>query len=434
MNTRSSLLVLAATCTLGLLLISGLAACGGSSDSEEANGPAAQQNRSGANGSMAARDRQDQLQEIDSLFAPFVASVPDAGAGEQQGANAGGASQEDPAYNSRPPSRSTPDPSSTRSSSQDRPNQGEQGQDAERESSSNTRSASTQTTYDQTRTLEFTSAPTRVRVTVRNTETGQRYEEVTPVSFSVPPGQYTWTASKDGYATKEADRPLDLERMRRESMMIELSEASQAEASGAEASTRENASDVPGARYVELGDQAYQEEDYERALRNYQQAASSSDVQGTGGFLRVQGRLGELYWKERENYERAVQAYETVLEQDPTRYQAHLNLARIAFDTENYEEVDSHLDRVDRLRYQIPADRRLPITLEVQYLRGAALHSQAVGTQSRNQKLRQGRRALQSLLSFVESVPPELEGRFQPRIQDANQKLEEIRTLLRTTN
>jgi tetratricopeptide (TPR) repeat protein len=269
----------------------------------------------------------------------------------------------------------------------------------------------------ETRSLEFLSEPGRVTVTLRNLETEERFQEVTPATFSVPPGRYQWNAEKDGFESTSANNPVDLRSRQQEVVRLELSPARTA---------------APA--YVQNGNRAYENENYDEAIQYYRQVSPPEDGGKATWYVQTLGRLGEMYWKERQDYAQAIDAYESILDHDPTRYAAHLNLARIAYELDNYTQALRRLDQVDRLRYQIPVDRRTEVSLHARHLRASVLYQQTANAESRRRTVQVGPRALQTLRSFIEAVPSDMEADFQDQLQDAQEKLEEVRTILRTTN
>lgn len=263
-------------------------------------------------------------------------------------------------------------------------------------------------------TLQIETNPGEATVTIRNQETGTPRTKETPATFEVPPGLYSWTVEKEGYASKESRQPINLEIQREQTERINLTSVS------------------GGGAYFERADSAYKQEDYQRAVDLYEQVAEPGPNEDPNEYLRAQAQLGRIYWQERGNYEAAIDAYESIIDYDDTRYEAHLNLARINFDTENYREVLDYLDRVDALKYNIPAQnqKRLKVSLEVRYLRGRALFQQAQDEQTRN-RYSKAMQATQSFRSFLDSVPPELESTFARETEEIQQKREDVRTLLK---
>lgn len=185
---------------------------------------------------------------------------------------------------------------------------------------------------------------------------------------------------------------------------------------------------------LERGDQAYEDGQYDRAIKFYEKVDPPDTDQQSDTYAHVLGRLGEIYWKEKENYEKAARAYERILDRDETRYQAHLNLAKMAFQRGDYNEMSTHLDDVDRLEYQIPVEKRLRVSLQSKYRRSIAKYKQTMNAETTRQKSQLGLQALQSLSSFIESVPSKLRSEFQSDVEDAKEKRDEIRTLLQKVN
>lgn len=262
--------------------------------------------------------------------------------------------------------------------------------------------------------LEFSTDPGEATVVIENQETGTRRSKETPATFEVPPGLYSWSVKKEGYTSKESRRAINLETQREYTQRIDLVSVS---GDGA---------------YLVRADRAYQQNKYRQAISLYQQVPEPSAEQDPTDFLRAQGRLGRIHWKQEGNYEAAIQAYRNVIEYDEARYGAYLNLAQIHFETENYGEVLGNLDRVSQLKYSIPAQnqKRLRISLRARYLRGRALFQQAKDERTRNRRSK-ALRANQEFQGFLSSVPPDLQSTFSRQIREAQQKKEEVRTLLR---
>jgi tetratricopeptide (TPR) repeat protein len=263
-------------------------------------------------------------------------------------------------------------------------------------------------------TLEVITDPGEATVTIRNQETGTTQTEETPATFEVPPGLYSWTVEKEGYAPKESRQAVNLKTQREQTERIDLVSVS------------------GGGAYLERGDRAYEEENYQRAIALYEQVANPGPNEKPDDYLRAQAQLGRIYWQQQENYESAIQAYQNIIDYDNTRYEAFLNLARINYETESYEKVLDHLNRVDELKYRIPAQnqKRQRISLRVRSLRGRALFRQAQDERTRNRRAK-ALRANQEFQGFLDSVPPELESTFQQEISEIQGMEEEVRTLLR---
>lgn len=263
-------------------------------------------------------------------------------------------------------------------------------------------------------TLEVITDPGQATVTIRNQETGTTRTEETPATFEVPPGLYSWTVEKDGYAPKESRQAINLKTQREQTERIALASVS------------------GGGAYLERGNRAYEEGDYQQAIRLYEQVANPGPNEKPDDYLRAQAQLGRIYWQQQENYESAIQAYQNIIDYDDTRYEAFLNLARINYETESYEEVLDHLDRVDELKYRIPAQnqKRQRISLRVRSLRGRTLFRQAQDERTRNRRAK-ALRANQEFQGFLDSVPAELESTFQQEISEIQRMEEEVRTLLR---
>lgn len=262
-------------------------------------------------------------------------------------------------------------------------------------------------------TLEFTTDPEQATVTIENQETGTRRTKSTPATFEVPPGLYSWTVEKEGYASKESRQAINLRTQRQAADTVSLVSVS------GEGS------------YLKRADGAYDQEKYQQAITFYRQVPEPSADQDPTDYLSAQTRLGRIHWQERGNYEAAIQAYQKVIEYDNTRYEAFLNLARIHFETERYEEVLNNLDRVSELKYRIPAQnqKRQRITLRSQYLRGRTLLQLAKNEQTRNRRAK-ALRANQAFQGFLSTIPPALESTFSQERQEAKQKRDEVRTLL----
>jgi len=263
-------------------------------------------------------------------------------------------------------------------------------------------------------TLQIETNPRGATVTIRNQETGTPRTKETPATFEVPPGLYSWTVEKEGYDSKESRQPINLEIQREQTERVNLTSVS------------------GGGAYFERADSAYKQEDYQRAVDLYEQVAEPGPNEDPNEYLRAQARLGRIYWKQQGNYEAAIRAYQNIVDYDDTRYEAHLGLARINFDTENYREVLDHLDQVNALKYSIPTQnqKRLKVSLEVRYLRGRALFQQAQDEQTRNRRAK-ALKATQAFRGFLDSVPPELESTFARETEEIQQKRENVRTLLK---
>jgi DNA-binding SARP family transcriptional activator len=268
----------------------------------------------------------------------------------------------------------------------------------------------------QRHTLQLRTSPGQASVTIENVRTGQRYEGVTPTTFEVPPGLYMWTVEKDGYVRQESRQAIDLQTQQRAADTIRLTAVSS-----------------EGNR-VERGDRAYRQGNVAEAIRFYEGVSPPGPAQDDTYYLRTRARLGELYWKERGDYQSAVEAYTEIVERDPTRYEAFLNLARVSFEREEYGEALNYLDRVSELKYQTPRQRRFNVSLEVKYLRALALYEQANSAQTNARRASKGQLALSALRGFIDTVPPDLESEFREELDDANAKLNEVRELLKTTN
>jgi len=263
-------------------------------------------------------------------------------------------------------------------------------------------------------TLEFATDPAQATVTIENQETGTRKTKATPATFEVPPGLYSWTVKKEGYATKASRQAVDLETQREETQSVDLVSVS------------------GDGSYLRRANQAYQQGNYQQAISLYQSVPEPSAEAAPTDYLRAQGRLGRIYWKQEENYEAAIQAYQNIIGKEDTRYEAFLNLAQIHLETGNYSEVLKRLDRVNELKYRIPTQdqKRLRISLQTRYLRGRALYQQAQDEETPNRRAK-ALRANQAFRGFLSSVPPDLESTFSRQVEDARQKQEEVRTLLR---
>lgn len=263
-------------------------------------------------------------------------------------------------------------------------------------------------------TLEVVTDPGEATVTIENQETGRRRTKETPATFEVPPGLYAWTVEKDGYASKNSRQAIDLTTQSEYEERVDLVSVS------GEGAYRERAGD------------AYRQENYQRAIGLYEQVPEPSAEEDPSDYLRAQGRLGRIYWKQRENYAEAIQAYQNIIEYDDTRYEAFLNLARIHFESNSYGKALKNLDRVNELKYRIPAQdqKRQRTSLQVRYLRGRTLFQLAKNERTRNRRAK-ALRANQSFRGFLNSIPPELESTFSQEIKDAQQKKKEVRTLLR---
>jgi tetratricopeptide (TPR) repeat protein len=265
-----------------------------------------------------------------------------------------------------------------------------------------------------THTLEFTTSPGNAVVTIRNMETGERYDGMTPSTFDVPPGMYEWTVEKDGYLRKQSGQSIDLQTQRQEEISVNL---------------------VAGSgqgNYVDLGGQAYNNGNVEDAIQYYTQVPPPGPQEDETPYVRAQMRLGEMYWKDRGNSESAIRAYENVIEQDPTRYEAFLNLALLSYDIENYEDAWTYLNEASDLKFQIPQETRFERTLMIKYRKALVLYQQAQESTSQRQKRAKAQQALTSFQSFVSTVPADLESSFEQQIRDAEKKQEELRSLLRS--
>lgn len=265
-----------------------------------------------------------------------------------------------------------------------------------------------------THTLEFTTSPGNAVVTIRNMKTGERYDGMTPSTFDVPPGMYEWTVEKDGYLRKQSGQSIDLQTQQQEEISVNL---------------------VAGSgqgNYVDLGSQAYNNGNVEDAIQYYTQVPPPGPQEDETPYVRAQMRLGEMYWKDRGNSESAIRAYENVIEQDPTRYEAFLNLALLSYDIESYENAWTYLNEASDLKFQIPQEIRFERTLMIKYRKALVLYQQAQESTSQRQKRAKAQQALTSFQSFVSTVPADLESSFEQQVRDAEKKQEELRSLLRS--
>jgi hypothetical protein len=263
-------------------------------------------------------------------------------------------------------------------------------------------------------TLKFTTDPEQATVTIENQETGTRKTKETPAAFEVPPGLYSWTVEKDGYASKESRQAINL---RTQSQAVDTVSLVSVSGEGA---------------YLKRANRAHQQGEYQQAATLYRQVPEPSANQDPTDYLSAQMQLGRINWQQEKDYKAAIQAYQKVTEYDNTRYEAFLNLARMRFETDSYEKVIENLDRVNELKYRIPAQnqKRQRITLRARYLRGRALLQLAKNEQTRNRRAK-ALRANQAFQGFLSTVPPRLKSTFSQQLQGARQKKNEVRTLLR---
>lgn len=268
-------------------------------------------------------------------------------------------------------------------------------------------------TPQDSRRLVFTTEPGQASVTIVNEETGTQKTSETPATFEVPPGLYSWTAEKQGYASKTSQGAIDLETRQEATREIRLTEVS---GEGA---------------FLRRANEAYENRNYQEALSLYRQVPEPGPNQDPTKYLQAQTRLGQIYWKQQENYNAAIEAFQNVVDYDDTRYEAFLNLALVQYELENYAQTLDRLGRVNELTYRIPSEdqRRLRIGLRIKYRRALSLYQLAQEEDSQDRRAR-ALRARQTFQSFLSTIPTDLESAFSQQIDDAEQKQDALRTLL----
>lgn len=335
--------------------------------------------------------------------------------------------------------------------------------------------------------FDFATTPDSALVTIRNAETGQEWQDRTPVYFKVPSGQYSWSVQKRGYGEKTSDMPVEVredpvrkkitlsrkwpifrvktvpegasvtlrnvetgeERMEKapytfavppgqyewvaEKEGYATQESKRSFSLGRETEREERIKltqgDVSVDELLKRGRNAFKGENYRDAINAYEQVPEPAANQDNEDYLRAQFGLGQSYF-EVENYQEAIDAFEGILKRDPTRYDAHLNLAKIYYEIGNYDDALQSLDRVTRLKRHAPASRRQQVQLQVDYFEAQILYQQFQNAKTSAEKRTLGLQARQKLQSFIATVPADLKSSFQEDIEDAKRKLEEIRSFL----
>ena len=260
--------------------------------------------------------------------------------------------------------------------------------------------------------LDFNTTPASATATLRNLKTGETWTEETPHTFRLPPGQYEWTVQKDGFATQKSDGSIDLLTRNERSESIELT-----------------STELPVDELIERGDKSFESQEYREAANYYEQVPPPSSGQDDTSYLQAQSRLARTY-VQLENWEQAIDTYQTIIDRSPTQYNVRLNLARVYFEIESYEDAEEQLNRVNQLKQHIPEEKRREVTLQVEYQEALVPYQRFRNAQTPARKRNLALEALSPLRSFMERVPSELESDFEDELGDAREKLEEIRSFL----
>jgi len=260
--------------------------------------------------------------------------------------------------------------------------------------------------------LEVNTTPAPATATLRNLKTGETWMEETPHKFRLPPGQYEWTVQKEGFATQKSEGSIDLLTRSERTESIELTPT-----------------ELPVTELVDRGDKSLENQEYQEAISYYEQVPVPGSGQDDTNYLQAQSRLARAY-VQLENWEKAINTYQNILDRSPTQYEARLNMARIFFEIESYEEAEKQLNRVNQLKQHIPKEKRQEVSLRIEYRKALIPYQQFRSAQTSVQKRNFALKALSPLRSFMERVPSELESDFDDELEDARQKLEDVRSFL----
>jgi tetratricopeptide (TPR) repeat protein len=172
---------------------------------------------------------------------------------------------------------------------------------------------------------------------------------------------------------------------------------------------------------MQQADLAFEKGQYEEALLFYEQVPASNQQ----AYKHALGRIGEIRLI-RKNYEGAIGAYTEILQEDPSEYAAHHNLAAVYLATESYEQALDHLDQVLAKKHLIPRTKRMETEWEVRYIRATIYYTQFQKERDPITKREQGLLAMGVLRTFLDRVPED-DPAFSAKRQEIAIKLDDAR-------
>src|SRR5690606_15548724 len=207
----------------------------------------------------------------------------------------------------------------------------------------------------------------------------------TPREVHLRPGYYTWQlASTDTYVPAVPPGTLDLFTRDSDRLVVRLRSVSELSA-------------------MELGDQARSRGALQEAIDLYSRVPRA-DV---AAYKEAQKNIGEIYFREIQprDYQRAVAAFQAILEVDHSEYAAHNNLAAVYLEIDAYDQAEEHLDRVLALKHRIPASSRSALEAEVRYRKGLIKYTLFERETNPDNKFERGLLAQSELQQFLASIP-----------------------------
>lgn len=177
---------------------------------------------------------------------------------------------------------------------------------------------------------------------------------------------------------------------------------------------------------MQQADRAFEKGQYDEALLYYEQVPASNQP----AYKHALGRIGEIRLI-RKNYEGAIGAYTEILQEDPSEYAAHHNLAAVYLATESYEQALDHLDQVLAKKHLIPRTKRRETEWEVRYIRATIYYTQFQKERDPITKREQGLLAMGVLRTFLDRVPED-DPAFAAKRQEIAIKLDDARQWVKT--
>ncbi|GEM_PF-5322839 len=179
---------------------------------------------------------------------------------------------------------------------------------------------------------------------------------------------------------------------------------------------------------MKKGDQAAEAGNYDAATAAYEKIPNpgmTGDQRAVREYIEAQRRSGVLYWKQSQDYQRAIRAFENIIGIEPRSYDALYNLAGVYYEIKDYVRCRNYCDRVLQLRQIIPAAESGDIELQIRYLKAFCLYELYQKDTDAVRKQQLGIKCTSELRDFIGLVPAD-QSKFQEEKQNAEQKIAEI--------
>jgi hypothetical protein len=213
---------------------------------------------------------------------------------------------------------------------------------------------------EELREVRFESQPTgaRVRLQLKGGAVAS-FDGVTPVTFKVPRGVYSWRVELDGYLTDQSqDRDLNLLTSPSETISRTLTPAGDWQA------IRQRA------------DAAFQAGRCTDAIRLYLAMTRPEQTDGDVGLAYAESRmkLAQCYQRERD-FDNAIKAYIDVMALRPGQWTAKYHLGRLLCDMRDFQRGRAQLSELEGpFLGQVAAERRATVQALARYASAGCRH------------------------------------------------------------